>query len=479
MIVAIYVRVSTDEQAESGNSLSEQKERLSAYCVSMGWSDFTFFVDDGYSAKNLNRPAIKKVIERVERREIDIVLTSKLDRLGRNLKDLLNLVDFFDEHDCRFVSQSETFDTSTAVGRMTLQLLGTFAEFERERTRERVRDNMLSLAKNTDKGLGKTCFGYDLVDGKYVINEDEAQHVRYMFDLAEEGHGHRMIAKLLNDRGALTKQGKLWDQINVKRLMKNEILAGTRIYNKRENKHGKTVMRDKKDWIIKENNHPAIIEPERFERVQDIFNSRSTAGKHANSETYLLTGLVKCKYCERNMKGQTTRNKRPNKVYTYFKYICSSYVQGYGCKHHAIHRELLEGNIKDEIKRITETSPKELKINIAATPTVQDEIKSIKQQLAQIEKRMQKQIEAYTKDLISDEDLKAASMRAENDRNELRIKLEKLENTSGDPEQLQNNARNLLGDIIGEDRMKAKTAIRLLISQIVLGDEEAYITWKI
>ncbi|MGO4147935.1 recombinase family protein, partial [Paenarthrobacter sp. YAF11_1] len=143
----------------------------------------------------------------------------KLDRFSRNLLDLLQTIHFLSGHDCSYVSASESFDTSTAVGRMTLQLLGTFAEFERERTSERVKDNMLSLAKNTDKALTKPCYGYNIEDGRYVIDEAEAENVQFMFDLAEQGHGHRMIAKFLNEKGVFTKKGKLWDQINVKRLM--------------------------------------------------------------------------------------------------------------------------------------------------------------------------------------------------------------------------------------------------------------------
>lgn len=122
---------------------------------------------------------------------------------------------------------------------MTLQLLGTFAEFERERISERVKDNMLSLAKNTNKALTKPCYGYDVVDGQYAINEQEANYVRMMFDFAEQGYGHRMIAKMLNDNGSITKRGKPWDQINVKRLMRNDTVAGRMVYNKERLKTAK------------------------------------------------------------------------------------------------------------------------------------------------------------------------------------------------------------------------------------------------
>lgn len=477
--IAAYIRVSTDEQADKGNSLSEQKERLIAYCKAMGWQEPIFYIDDGYTAKNLNRPAIQRLLNDVKKKKIDIVLTSKIDRLCRNLLDLLQTVELFNYNDCDYVSASESFDTSTAVGRMTLQLLGTFAEFERERISERVKDNMMSLAKNTSKALTKPCYGYDVVDGQYVVNELEANHVRYMFDLAEQGHGSRMIAKLLNDRGSTTKQGKMWDQVNVKRLMSNDTISGVMIYNKRKNKNGKTIFRDKNEWIMKEDNHPAIIPRERFEAVKKIMQSRSLANKHAESETYLLTGLLKCKHCGKNMKGNTSRHKTKYNEYTYYRYICSSYVLGYGCKHHAVHRDDLEQAIINRIKEVAEGSVKTLNLIVAATPTTTEEINELKHQLARVDKRMQKQIEAYELDLISAEDLKTARIRVDDERRKIQKQIEKLESQKGNAESVKSNAVKFLSDITGADRIKAKTAIRNLIQTIEIENTELVsITYK-
>jgi site-specific DNA recombinase len=476
----IYIRVSTDEQADKGNSLYEQRERLTAYCTAMGWADPEYIIDDGYSAKNLNRPGIKKLITRVENNEFDIILTSKLDRLCRNLLDLLQMVELFSTHNCSFVSASESFDTSTAVGRMTLQLLGTFAEFERERISERVKDNMMSLAKNTDKVLTIPCYGYDIEDGRYIINADEAKYVEIMFEFAEDGHGHRAIAKHLNDHGSLTKRGKMWDQTNVKRLMNTETITGVMIYNKRETKNGKITMREKKDWIIKENNHPAIIPPERFEKVQMIMKSRSFAKKHADNETYLLTGLLKCKHCGGGMKGSTNRHKRMNKEYAYYRYICSAYVSGYGCKHHAVHRDDLEQVIVERIKYIASTPTSAYaKMVIASSASVTEEIADVKSQLARVAKRMQKQIEAFEKELISEEDLKEAGKRVETERKTLNERLLKLESKSGDREAVISKAKSLIKDITGPDRLKSKSSIRQLIERIEVEDGKSIsVVWK-
>jgi site-specific DNA recombinase len=479
MRVAAYVRVSTDEQVDKGNSLLEQRERLSAYCIAMGWEQPIFFEDDGYSAKDMRRPAAQEMIAKVKKNEFEVVITSKLDRMSRNLLDMLQLVKLLDEHECNYVSASEGFDTSTAVGRMVLQLLAAFAEFERERISERVKDNMLSLARNTDKALTKPSFGYDIMDGRFVINPKEAEIVELMAHLAEQGQGYRMIAKTLNDRGHVTKKGVPWDQVNVKRVIRNQAISGTMIFNARKTKNGKTVMRDKNEWIIKEDNHPAIIEKNRHEKIMAILDSRKPARKHADSETYLLTGLVKCGHCGRNMKGSTARVRRATGSYDYYRYVCSSYSLGYGCKYHAVHRDDLETEIIRSINDLAKSSSKELDIVVAPSAIVVNEIEELKSMLVKIEKRIQKQIEAYTNDLISAGDLKIASDRAEKERLDLNNRLERAINHKAKAGDLKDNALRLLEDIEGGDRVKAKVAIRQLIDKIeILDGETVSITWK-
>lgn len=478
MRVAAYIRVSTNEQVDNGNSLKEQQERLTAYCVAKGWPQPKLYIDDGYTAKNLKRPAIQKLINAIEHNDHDVIMTAKLDRLCRNLLELLQLVKLFNDHNCSYISSSEGFDTTTAAGNMVLQILGSFAEFERGRISERVRDNMISLAKNTNKALGKVCYGYDVIEGNYVINVEEAQNVKYMFDLAAQGHGPRKIAKYLNDKNILTKQGKPWDQTNVKRLLKNTTLTGTFEYNKRNGTKDKVEIRDKKEWVIRENNHPAIIEQTLFDNVQSKMEARSIARKHADSETYLLTGLIKCNYCGGNMKGSTARMKRPNKTYEYFKYICSSYVSGYGCKHHAVDRDQLENSIINMVKQIAEGSIKNIKVVSSNSDVIENEIKEIKTRLSKLDQRIQKQIEAYSEDLITKNDLKLATERVEVERVELNNRLNKLVNSKGSKDELRKNSIDSLKDITSIDRITAKEALRGLIKQINVEDSYVDIVFK-
>ena len=474
MRIAAYVRVSTDEQADKGNSIHEQQERLGAYCKAMGWDMPEFFIDDGYSAKNLKRPAITKLLESVRTQQFDVVLATKLDRMCRNLLDLLQLVEGFEQSGCRFVSASESFDTSTAAGRMTLHLLGMFAEFERERISERVKDNMLSLARNTDKALVGPCFGYDLVEGNFAINEAEAEHVRFMFDLAEQGHGTRYIAKALNDRGVLTKRGKQWESSNVKRLIKNIALIGSKLFNMRKNVKGKTQIRDKNEWLIKENSHPAIISAEQFETVQQLFESRRPTRARAESESYLLTGLVHCKRCGSRMKGHTARHKHA----TYYRYLCAAYVLKFGCSHHYLHRADIEQFVINQIKQVATASDNEVMALLSSVRTNQDEIADAKNQLARIDKRMQKQIEAYENDLISASDLKKARERIESERSKLTEHIQTLESRQNQPNTIRENIAKHLDDITGTDRLKAKKSMSLLIDRIEVDAPAVSIIWR-
>lgn len=479
MNVGAYVRVSTDEQADKGNSIFEQQERLSAYCRAMGWPEPTFFIDDGYSAKNLKRPAMIELLKHVENRGLTIIISTKLDRVCRNLLDLLNVIEIFEKNDCRFVSASESFDTSTAAGRMTLHLLGMFAEFERERISERVKDNMLSLARNTDKALSIPCFGYDIINGRYAINVAESEHVRFAFDLAEQGKGSRTIAKLLNDRGVTTKRGKAWDQVNVKRLLANETLKGWRIFNKRKSVKGKIKMRPEAEWVVAEGNHPAIIPPEQFDRVQQIIDSRKRTRAHADSETYLLTGVIHCKLCGGRMKGQTSRHRSGPNPHDYFRYICSNYVLGYGCRHHAVHRDEIERFVIEQMKRIASATDAQIEQMLGGVKSNEQEIAAATEQLARIEKRMQKQIEAYENDLISAHDLKLARQRIEQERTKLEEHIHELKRRSVNPSQVRANIAGQMVDILGTDRLKAKTSISTLIEQILVDAPSVDIVWRI
>jgi len=476
MKIAGYLRVSTDEQAETGHSLSEQKERLEAYSKAMNWDKPTFYIDDGYTAGSLKRPQMQQLLKDVENQKVDILVTTKLDRLSRNLLDLLQVIKFIENNNCNYVSATESFDTSTAAGRMVLHLLGVFAEFERGRISERVTDNMLSLARNTDMALSGPCFGFDVIDKKYVLNEEEAKHGIRMVEMTESGQGTRSIAKWLNSINVKTKRGKDWDSTAVRRLLRTETIAGTRVMNKRKKVNGKIVIRPKEEWIIRNNNHEGFITEDRFEQLQIIMDSRKINKKHEN-ETYLLTGLLKCGECGKSMKGNSARMKRGDRYYEYLKYVCSSYVTKHSCKYHFAHRDKIEEEVIKQVEKVTKTSKKETKLKIIMGNN-ENEKKEITKALKQLDQQMIRQIEAFGKNLIQEEDLKISNQHVTEQRTLLKKQLESLNNMDM-TKMLQEKAKLLLPDIKGLDRKQAKVSLAKLVDSISFLDETLDIIWRI
>ncbi len=183
---AIYTRKSTEEGLEQDfNSLDAQREACEAYVASQkaeGWIALGNRYDDGgYSGGTLERPALKRLLADIEQRSVDVVVVYKIDRLSRSLLDFTRLVEVFDRQAVTFVSVTQSFNTTTSMGRLTLNVLLSFAQFEREVTGERIRDK---IAASKKKGIwmgGKPPLGYDVSNRKLVVNPVEAQTVQAIF----------------------------------------------------------------------------------------------------------------------------------------------------------------------------------------------------------------------------------------------------------------------------------------------------------
>ena len=165
----IYLRVSTEEQAREGFSIHAQKEKLTSYANINDWDIYDFYIDDGISGKNItDRPSINRLIEDVKCGNVNNVLIYKLDRLTRSVKDLINLIELFEKYNCSFNSVTEKLDTSNAVGRMFIKIIGIFAEFERENLAERV---SFGYEQKTREGNYTNCNGVNGYD--YIVGSGE------------------------------------------------------------------------------------------------------------------------------------------------------------------------------------------------------------------------------------------------------------------------------------------------------------------
>src|ERR1041384_7746795 len=207
---AIYTRVSTDQGLDQDfNSLDAQSDASQAYIRSQahaGWTMLRSKYDDGgFSGGNIDRPALQRLLDDVRTGKIDVIVVYKVDRLTRSLADFAKLVELFDQHNVSFVSVTQQFNTTTSMGRLTLNILLSFAQFEREVTSERIRDK---IAASKRKGLwvgGMAPLGYDSKDRKITVNEAEADRVRVIFRSYLKLGSLNLLMQDLRTKGIVTK----------------------------------------------------------------------------------------------------------------------------------------------------------------------------------------------------------------------------------------------------------------------------------
>lgn len=204
-----YIRVSTQEQAESGLSLSYQGAKIRSYCEALDIELLDVVADAGFSAKSMNRPAMQDIIKMIERKEVDAVVILKLDRLTRSVKDLGFITELINKTGVALVSVQDSINTSTAAGRLVLNVLGSVAQWERESNGERVKAAM-SVKKSAGQRVGDVPYGFDLADDGVTLveNPNEQKALELIRELRAKGLSFRKIANELESRGIETKKGR-------------------------------------------------------------------------------------------------------------------------------------------------------------------------------------------------------------------------------------------------------------------------------
>jgi len=202
--IAVYIRVSTEDQAREGFSLPAQLKKLRAYCVSQDWKIQGEYIDDGYTGKNMRRPKYKEMFDNIDR--WDGILVLKMDRIHRNHKNFLNMMDQLMKQGKEFISSMESFNTNTAMGRFVAGILQGVAELESGQNAERVTMAMVQKAQDIQAGwVGhRLAFGYKLNDGEIIELPDRLEIIKKVFKLYSEGNTMHQISKIT---------GKAWSQI--------------------------------------------------------------------------------------------------------------------------------------------------------------------------------------------------------------------------------------------------------------------------
>ena len=222
---AIYTRVSTEDQAKEGFSLDAQIDKLRSYCKARDWDIFDEYVDDGYSGRNIKRPAYTRMMKDIGMWKVLLVI--KMDRIHRNSKNFMLMMEDLIKQDREFVSMTESLDTSTAMGRFVMDIIQRIAQLESEQIGERVYLGMDQKAKINGGMLGFNIpYGYDYQDGRLVINEKEKIIVKSIFEQYIEGSSMKTIADYLNENNIPTKKNRTWASQTISKILKNPLYCG-------------------------------------------------------------------------------------------------------------------------------------------------------------------------------------------------------------------------------------------------------------
>lgn len=331
----IYTRCSTDDQAQGDfTTLDSQayhcKNMLDAFGYDLAKIGNKGRIDDdGYSGKDLDRPGIQMIIDQVRNKKapFDGIIFFRLDRLTRNTRDLYWLIDLFNSKEIDFVSVRENLDSSTAIGRVVIGILGILSAFERELTGERVKASCIARVRQGRWVGGKLPYGYTLIkDGdplpngrqphKVVPDEKIAPYLKIIWEMAADNRSLTQIGLELQRRGLKTMNGKEWRRQVISRLIKNPFYKGFIQYSKEFHK----------------GNHLAIVDEKLWERANRILIARLPGHNFVQKERfyeYLLAGIIRCGDCGSHMVCNFSGGRNNNK---FFYYECSRSKQALGCK---------------------------------------------------------------------------------------------------------------------------------------------------
>ena len=351
---ATYTRKSTEEGLEqSFNTLDNQRESAEAFIKSQaheGWVCLPDRYDDGgFTGANMERPALKRLLVDIQAGKIDCVVVYKIDRLSRSLLDFTKIMEQFEKHHVSFIAFTQQINTTTSMGRLMMNVLMSFAQFEREIISERTRDKIAGARRKGKWSGGMPVLGYD-VDAqttKLIVNEQEAAKVRAIFDMYVKHESLIPVVQDLASRGWLNKRwttrkglergGKVFTKTSLHKLLTNVVYAGNIKY-KSEVHNGE---------------HVGIVSPEIWQRVQTILRRNGVSGgaQVRNRFGAILKGLVRCVPCDRAMiPAHTTRND--SRRYRYYTCTGAQKMGWNTCPSKAVPAAQLEKLVLQQIRAI-------------------------------------------------------------------------------------------------------------------------------
>jgi site-specific DNA recombinase len=352
---AVYCRKSTDENLHSSfSSLDAQREACHAYITSMkseGWIALPdTYEDGGFSGGTTDRPALQRLLADIGEGKIDAVVVVKIDRLSRSLLQFLQLMEFFEEHHTAFCAVTQSIDSSTSAGRLILSVLMSFAQFEREIGSERTREKMQAARKRGAFIGGHPPLGYDIDKENHclVVNPDESEMVRELFELYMDRRSLLEVVKEVNARGwrrkswrtqkGVHRAGARFEKVYLQRLLINPLYIG------QVTLHGETYP----------GQHEAIVNEETFRQVGELLAANRNCGDAVvrNKHGVLLRGLLRCGRCGATMSHTWTRKR--NRAYAYYRCVTTQKQGRSACATPALALGEVETVVISEIRRLAQ-----------------------------------------------------------------------------------------------------------------------------
>ncbi|AXH53795.1 recombinase family protein [Clostridium perfringens] len=424
-LIAIYCRVSTEEQSENGYSIDEQERLLEEWCKKMGYVIYKCYSDRGISGKNIkDRPALKELLSDAKAGKFDMVISWKINRVSRKLEDVLKIVNILEKNNITFKSYSEPFETDTPAGRMQFQMMALIGEFERGTIAQNVKMGMIAKAKSGN-WCGGRVLGYDLVPNnspeeekkgknKLEINEKEAEIVRFIFNEYSKGKGYKAITNQINKLGYKTKKGNNFSVGSIRDILTNPVYIGEIRYNVRQNWSEKRRRNINPNPIRVKGKHEAIIDRELWDKVQLILESKKGKPSRIYDGEYPLTGILRCPKCGAGMVISRTTNTLADGTKRRIAYYCCGNWKNKGtsvCNSNTIRVDKaneyvfkkIEELVSNEamIKAVVKNINKERKDKVKPAKRL---LGDIDKELEKLDKRKRKIFEAYEDDILTKEE---------------------------------------------------------------------------
>jgi len=489
---AVYTRKSTDENLNSDfTSLDAQRESCESFIKSRkaeGWQLYPERFDDpAYSGGNTNRPALQHLLAAIREGKIQIVVAYKYDRMSRNIKDFVKILDLFDKHGVAFVSVTQQFDTSTSIGRIFQTMLMGFAQFERELVSERTRDKRIAMIQKGKWAGGMPVIGYDIdsASRKLVVNKSEVRQAedQFLFYLKEKSIGK--TAKRLNERGyrlkqwinkaGLEKGGSRYNKSNLAQILRNPFYIGQLRY---------------KDKFFP-GEHKAIVDETLFNRVQKLLSQNNGTHHSANQDKhdFLLKGLVHCKVCASFM----TPNFAYSRGRKYFYYKCTKVNKNDkdACSVKSAPAKELENLIVKRLsflghnKKVVDDIVKDAQeSSVKAFGPLREDRKRVQEEIRKIDEEAKKLVNALgahkngsRNHFITDrlDELQEAKQKAEERLAEIELSIQSLEGRMIDANVIRHNLQRF--DAVFEKLTpnEKKDLLRLLIKEIIYNQDPSKI----